>query len=252
MSHSPAQMPLHWALTKGCVHAELSQVTAGSCFPPSVWRTPRDPGLCIHLALASLGTDVCCKHQEALGCCKGFLAERIPSPAVLPMGTFPVLELCWQERSKNPKRSLREAQVRKALHQQLEFGGSHSQAPGETPCSNTWGNVQAKKNTSCMFWWRSAAWVLQLCALPKPSLGAAKWLCMQSNFWFFFPFLCHPVDSLWSRRLLHTPLALGCRGSEAHAADSPTQTLRSLIGSRLFITKKPFKTPEINHLPGCL
>lgn len=71
---------------------------------------------------------------------------------------------------------------------------------------------------------------------------------------FSFPLL--PVSSssfpLEHEAVTHRTSTVDVRGSEAHAADSPTQTLRSLIGSRLFITKKPFKTLEINHLPGCL
>lgn len=67
---------------------------------------------------------------------------------------------------------------------------------------------------------------------------------------FLFPI--HPVSCslfpLKHEMKLHSTGTVHLRASQAHSADSPTEILGTLIGPRLFSTKKPFKHQEINHV----
>lgn len=146
MSHNPAWIPLHWTLTKSCVHSELSQARAGSCFSTSERRT-RFSSLCHPAILASVSILIfpilaqlfvanTRKLRDAAQC---FCQEGIP--AQLPMGTFLVLRLQqWlpsadSEGQQNLKGSLREGQVRNTGSAPTDTAGIW-----RVPQSGTWRN----------------------------------------------------------------------------------------------------------------
>lgn len=139
MSHNPAQTPLHWPLTKGCVFIlNFPKSQQALALPPQCEEeggsassaTQKSWPLCP--SWSSQFWHRCLLQTSGnSGMLQSISGQRgIPAQLSVPMGTFLVLRLCWQGRStKNLKRSLREGQVRNtgsALTVQLQFGVSQS------------------------------------------------------------------------------------------------------------------------------